>query len=253
MAVTITWLKSRGISELDLPESVPVFRDTFHDFSEDRAKRSSRDMVRETERQWEATARAHGDAPLGRDEQITLAGELQGLVVDEYLSVFVPFHRLRHKLAGAARRACHFQVHGWPKPDPHPNDVSCWARTGHGLARILRERLSREQLLRLSGLLDDALGWVDRLEAFNLQLSEDIHAAAGTREARTDWAALMLERFTRMQYLVAAVWVRLRPIECIVDRLLEKQHRHRSSRDRSPPPPMLPLLVEKPIRRCNSM
>jgi hypothetical protein len=253
MAVTIEWLKSRGIGELDLPESVPVFRDVFHDFSVDRARRSSRrDMVRETERQWEATARAHGDAPLARDEQVMLAAELQGLVVHEYLLAFVPLYRLRRRLAGAARRACHFQVHGWPKPDPHPRDVSCWARTGDGLDRILRETLSRKQMLRLSGLLDDALRWADRVEALDVQLTEDISAGAGTREARTDWAALMLQRFTRLQYLVGAVWVRLRPIECIVDRLVEEQRRHRSSRDRSPPPPLPPMLVERPIRRCNS-
>jgi hypothetical protein len=113
MAVTIEWLKSRGIGELDLPESVPVFRDVFHDFSVDRARRSSRrDMVRETERQWEATARAYGDAPLARDEQVMLAAELQGLVVHEYLLAFVPFYRLRRRLAGARG------AEGVPLPGP---------------------------------------------------------------------------------------------------------------------------------------
>lgn len=248
--MTPAWL-SRGIGAMDLPEWVPVLCDIFDKYSPDRALRSSREVVREMGKQWEATARAHDEAqaPLSRDEQITLAAELQA-VGFESISAFVPLYRLRDRLAGAARKACHALVHGWPSADPHPYDVSSWAATGRGVGRILRHRLSREELCHLADLLDDALWWAGRLEELDLELNRDICAV--TRESRTDWAALMLQRFRRMRFLADAVWVRLPPIECIVDHLAEKPRRH-GSRDRSPPPPSPPLLVDKTIRRSASI
>ncbi|KAE8812769.1 hypothetical protein D1007_10097 [Hordeum vulgare] len=236
---------------MDLPEWVPVFRDTFEKYSPDRAKRSSRETVREMGKQWEATARAHDEAlaVLSRDEQIMLAAELQA-VVFESIFAFVPLYRLRDRLAGAARKACHARIHGWPSADPHPSDVISWATTGRCIGRILCQRLSREQLRHLTDLLDDALWWAGRLEELDLELNRDICAV--TRESRADWAVLMLERFRRMQFLADAVWLRLPPIECIVDRLAEKPRRH-SSRDRSPPPRSPPLLVDKTIRRSTSI
>lgn len=132
-----------------------------------------------------------------------LAAQLMGLV-DDCISLFIPLYCIRDTLACEVEKSRDQERAGRPSTGdgPYRDDVRFWAETSRGRNRLLRKRLSRAQPARLAGLLDDALGWADRLELLKCWIGgDDLNSVV---EARTDWAALVLDRFRRMQFIFDA-------------------------------------------------